>query len=66
MTYFPLSEYKTNQGATRLVPENQLTENLQQFISGDAVGSITLQDLIQYSGSSTLIIKMDIEVDIKV
>ena len=62
MTYFPVSQFKNNQGATRLVPENQMTENLKKFVSGKVVESITLKDLIQYSRSSNVIIKMDIEV----
>ena len=61
--YFPITEKGKNQGATRLIPQNQMTKQLKPFISGNLVESITLQDLINYSGSSTVIIKMDIEVN---
>ena len=62
VTYIPITEQSTNQGGTRLVAREDMTEDLVKFISGDPIESKTIGDLISASQSKEFIIKIDVEV----
>ena len=45
--YYPITKKKENQGATRLVKHDLITEEEKQFISGPKIESITIHDMIR-------------------
>ena len=68
-TLYTVTNNIANQGGTRLIPAPLLipalqarTVSLQAAISGEAVSSVTLDQLISFTGARTVIIKLDIEV----
>ena len=60
-TLYPVTNNTANQGGTRLIPAPLLTPALQAAISGEAVTSVTLDQLISFTQARTLIIKLDVE-----
>ena len=60
--YYPVTPDDANEGGTKLVPENLITKDIEHLISGQPVESITLQDLISFAKTQTVIIKIDVEV----
>ena len=70
-TLYTVTNNIANQGGTRLIPARLLIPalqarivSLQAAISGEAVTSVTLDQLISFTGAKTLIIKLDVEVRI--
>ena len=63
-TLYPVTNNTANQGGTRLIPAPLLTPALRATISGEAVVSVTLDQLISFAGARTAVIKLDIEVSI--
>ena len=68
-TLYTVTNNIANQGGTRLIPAPLLipalqarTVSLQAAISGEAVTSVTLDQLISFTQAKTVIIKLDIEV----
>ena len=63
-TLYPVTNNTANQGGTRLIPAPLLTPALRAAISGEAVTSVTLDQLISFTQAKTVIIKLDVEVSI--
>ena len=61
-TLYPVTIHRANEGHTKLVPAPLLTPALRAAISGEAVTSVTLDQLISFTQAKTVIIKLDIEV----
>ena len=61
-TLYPVTIHRANEGHTKLLPAPLLTPALQAAISGEAVTSVTLDQLISFTRAKTVIIKLDIEV----
>ena len=61
-TLYPVTIHRANEGHTKLVPAPLLTPALRAAISGEAVTSVTLDQLISFTRAKTVIIKLDIEV----
>ena len=62
--YVPVSPDSTNQGGTKLVPEELLTPDNPdtKLISGDPVRSITLRELVAHTQATDIVVKIDVEV----
>ena len=58
-----MTKHKNNEGGTKLVPATSMTKGLNQSISGDPVLSTTLHQLLHFTQASSVIIKIDIEVN---
>ena len=63
-TLYPVTIHRANEGHTKLLPAPLLTPALQAAISGEAVTSVTLDQLISFTQAKTVIIKLDVEVSI--
>ena len=63
-TLYPVTIHRANEGHTKLLPAPLLTPALRAAISGEAVTSVTLDQLISFTQAKTVIIKLDVEVSI--
>ena len=63
-TLYPVTIHRANEGHTKLLPAPLLTPALRAAISGEAVTSVTLDQLISFTRAKTVIIKLDVEVSI--
>ena len=63
-TLYPVTIHRANEGHTKLLPASLLTPALRAAISGEAVTSATLDQLISFARAKTVIIKLDVEVSI--
>merc|ERR1712126_463625 len=58
---YTINKWPTNPGATQLVPAHLMTDDLQQYIIGVPVHSVTLNHLIQFADAKEIILKIDVE-----
>ena len=63
-TLYPVTIHRANEGHTKLLPAPLLTPALMAAISGEAVTSVTLDQLISFTQAKTVIIKLDVEVSL--